>query len=521
MDRQDIDALLVGALYGELTPADEARLTAHLDSHPGDRGALDDLKSARAKVRESRIFELQAEPPQHVSALLLQEAHRRAPKKVVAEDGERRDSWFWRFARSFALHPAMAAAAMLIVVLGVSAIAVKNKSASFAPREAQPPAATQQETSETLAQAPSANDTTAAGSAAALDEGAAFHAGLAEEGDLARAQGGEAEKKNEKNEESASQRWRSANDGKVAAAPAKNKGIAVTTEQAQPKDLDNLRDERRAAESQLAKEQPERKKSAAKADSSAYGYDGTSDDNYGAPSTGADRGALAGAGGGGAANGIVVGGAAPGASPKGNVAAGPAAATPAPVTTTSPANRPYAQPPPPPPSADKASVAKQEPAKPTAPAAKSEAPSGATGSTVAKAPTASTATGTKTGSTTSTPTNDAKKVATQKPAEKSPPATAPAQQAQDPTVAWAKGQHASAVKLAKGGDCAGAAKLALTVSQKAPDYYASFMASDRQLKSCKAYIDAERDKEAEKSAKSRAQKRVNADEPAPSNESVK
>ena len=47
MDRQDIDALLIGALYGELTPADEARLAAHLDSHPTDRGALDDLKSAR------------------------------------------------------------------------------------------------------------------------------------------------------------------------------------------------------------------------------------------------------------------------------------------------------------------------------------------------------------------------------------------------------------------------------------------------------------------------------------------
>ena len=46
MDRQDqdIDALLIGALYGELTPADEARLATHLDSHPGDRGALDDLK---------------------------------------------------------------------------------------------------------------------------------------------------------------------------------------------------------------------------------------------------------------------------------------------------------------------------------------------------------------------------------------------------------------------------------------------------------------------------------------------
>ena len=98
MDRQDIDALLIGALYGELTPADEARLAAHLDSHPTDRGALDDLKSARQAVRESRIFDLQLDPPQAVSALLLQEAHRRAPKRVARDDGDK-ESWFFRFTK--------------------------------------------------------------------------------------------------------------------------------------------------------------------------------------------------------------------------------------------------------------------------------------------------------------------------------------------------------------------------------------------------------------------------------------
>src|SRR5215510_5484611 len=96
-DRQDIDALLIGALYGELTPADEARLAAHLDSHPTDRGALDDLKSARLAVRESRIFEMQWDPPQAVSALLLQEAHRRAPKR--AAEREDKESWFYRFTK--------------------------------------------------------------------------------------------------------------------------------------------------------------------------------------------------------------------------------------------------------------------------------------------------------------------------------------------------------------------------------------------------------------------------------------
>jgi len=66
-DRTDIDALLIGALYGELTPADEARLTAHLESHPADRTALDDLTRTRAAVRESRILAFHAEPPASVS----------------------------------------------------------------------------------------------------------------------------------------------------------------------------------------------------------------------------------------------------------------------------------------------------------------------------------------------------------------------------------------------------------------------------------------------------------------------
>src|SRR5678816_1187088 len=134
MDRQDIDALLIGALYGELTPADEARLAAHLDSHPTDRGALDDLKSARQAVRESRIFDVQVDPPQAVSALLLQEAHRRAPKRVVvAEDGK--ESWFARFTRAFMAHPAMAAAAMLVLVVGVASTLYLRKGDLTATKE--------------------------------------------------------------------------------------------------------------------------------------------------------------------------------------------------------------------------------------------------------------------------------------------------------------------------------------------------------------------------------------------------
>lgn len=144
LDRQDIDALLVGALYGELSSADEAALTAHLDSHPADRNALDDLKSIRTKFQTSRIFEHQFEPPQALSAVLLQEAARRAPKIEP-----RKESWFQRFVTMFVAHPAMAAATTLVLAVGVAGtIYVKND------RPAEPTAA--QDISRLEAPAPAA-----------------------------------------------------------------------------------------------------------------------------------------------------------------------------------------------------------------------------------------------------------------------------------------------------------------------------------------------------------------------------
>jgi hypothetical protein len=118
LDRQDLDALLVGALYGELTPAESDRLAQHLESHPADKTALEDMTRARKAVQESRVFATMAEPPQAVSALLLQEAHRRVPK--VARTPEPAESWFQRFLKTFVAHPAMAAATMLVLVAGVA-----------------------------------------------------------------------------------------------------------------------------------------------------------------------------------------------------------------------------------------------------------------------------------------------------------------------------------------------------------------------------------------------------------------
>ena len=60
-----------------------------------------------------------------------------------------------------------------------------------------------------------------------------------------------------------------------------------------------------------------------------------------------------------------------------------------------------------------------------------------------------------------------------------------------------------------------AARVAVNVQNRAPEYYAKEMGSDRGLKNCQSYIANERDAEAERSGKARSQKRVNADEAAP------
>jgi hypothetical protein len=237
MERQDLDALLIGALYGELTPAEEARLNAHLESHPSDRGALDELKSARAAVRESRIFDHQAEPPQAVSALLLQEAARRAPKRSLVEEKE---SWFARFTRVFIAHPAWAAATMLVLVVGVAGTLYVKKGDQFADQSISQHAASSQleeERSAPLGGAPAP-----AAEMALEDPNAAFDVGLAEgrAGELDDLRG---HAEAAKNEETALRR-----DGYVAApaaepTPTKKpaKGIGVSTSQPMPKEMQPAR----------------------------------------------------------------------------------------------------------------------------------------------------------------------------------------------------------------------------------------------------------------------------------------
>src|SRR5688572_30329263 len=73
-DRQDLDALMMGALYGELDAADRARLEVHLSNHPDDRAALEALDRTRGQVRKALAEVPEAEPPAGLSALLLREA---------------------------------------------------------------------------------------------------------------------------------------------------------------------------------------------------------------------------------------------------------------------------------------------------------------------------------------------------------------------------------------------------------------------------------------------------------------
>ena len=237
LDRHDIDALLIGRLYGELTDADEARLNAHLDSHPADKSALAGLTSARAAVRESRFLTVQIEPPQAISALLLQEASRRAPAKVIAQD--KKESWFARFVASFARHPAMAAAAMMVLMVGVAGtMYLRSGRTQFAEQSTQTfGGATEKAVAEP---APAiAADRGAVEEAKALQQqaGSSFEASLADATGAA-----PSDKKKDSNAEVAAVRDRKEAVAKAdPAAKATNRTyIGVQSERApQPKELEN------------------------------------------------------------------------------------------------------------------------------------------------------------------------------------------------------------------------------------------------------------------------------------------
>jgi anti-sigma factor RsiW len=162
-DRQDIDALMVGALYGELDAADRARLEAHLSSHPEDRAELEALERTRAAVRRGLAELPAAEPPPSIAATLLAAAAApRARDLAVAAAGAepggsppvtaaeppvaeaiegRPGAWARLLAwlRPVALHPAFAGAAALVLVGGAALAMWARDGETAEPRMARAP----------------------------------------------------------------------------------------------------------------------------------------------------------------------------------------------------------------------------------------------------------------------------------------------------------------------------------------------------------------------------------------------
>jgi hypothetical protein len=446
MDRQDIDALLIGALYGELTPADEARLAAHLESHPGDRSALDDLKVARQKVHESRIFAVQAEPPQAISALLLQEAHRRAPKAAPVNSDEQRDGWFARFARNFMAHPAMAAAAMLVLVLGGAGIMYMKGDAKFANKEAASSRAQADQTvapADLPAAAPAAATPPPGGTGDKLDESTAF--GTTASGSAYEAQLYEGNNAGNADPETRAEAPRARTENE-SEAKLKQKSIAVGTVDRAPKDF--AKNDTALSRDDRDGNLPARK--AAPTPKRAKGGDAELELDDAPTNAISGAGADSGRGG-------------------------------------------YAQPPPPPPQAPAMKKSQAAPA--------TVAPTPAPSSTVQQQPVRSkTAASAPQAGAAAPRTEPAPASPVQDKSAEAKPEAAKEEQSQS---AWARSEHTRAVQLAKAGDCAAAAKVALAVYTRVPSYYTQNMATDRALKQCTPYINAERERAAEKARASK------------------
>jgi hypothetical protein len=405
LDRQDIDALLMGALYGELSPSESTRLDEHLSAHPQDKLVLDGLTRARQALRDSHVLVLQAEPPAAVSALLLQEAARRAPAAR-----EQRVGFFAKLA-ALLRHPATAAAAVIGLVAGVAGtLYVQGKGAALEDRApdqstaglapAAEPAAIAPTTGDSLAVSPSAGS--AAPGTLGEDQGfeGNYRAGLADDEAAPEDKPTRLAKDTASNAEPAKNEAAFARDGQRAGAkeaeeaPAedrkqkKGKGyIEVTTPDPQPKTLE----------------------------------DGGADEFTGLAQGGAQD---------------------PKAPPPTAPAKSPAASTRA-------------------------------------------APRGTVDSTGA-AQTAesldfdsSIGTATAGGGGSAPTTEKADKAAAAKPTD------ARNDQA-------AKAAHAKLIALVKNNKCNDAAKAAGQLYATYPDYYAEFVANDRQIKACKAYIDSDR-----------------------------
>ena len=495
LESQEIDALLISALYGELTPAEETRLEAHLGSHPADKSALAALTSTREAVRSSRILQIQLDPPQSVSALLMQEAARRAPKL------EEREGWFARLARSFMAHPAMAAAAMLVVVVGVATLVQNRKGDHFAdssaPAQSQPIETKPSATDQTIEPA---KDPGKDHVEDRLDEGVAWSAG---QGSSVTAGSGSAAGFGGDNDDGyrvsladSDGRQRKLENEKAAEIDAKSipegkkAQVAKQDPAATPRDVDTKTKNAKAGIAQkppsgaymeLRSPEPTVKdfESNANGETQGRAYARPTDDLAKENVNAVTPGPSLGAGGG---NGTATA-TAPTTSPRGNAAPG---------TTAPPTTKPTTKAEPP--KAPDSQVSRNVDAAPR----NQQAPARNTPPPPPPAPAKVAAnTGSKTAGTAKT--------------------AAPAEDksANDPQLAWAREQHNAIIARVNAGDCKGAASIAVVLSNRDLGYYKTNVATDRTVKECLAYIDNAREKDQEQRAeRSKSAQKRTTNEPA-------
>ncbi|CAN5817577.1 hypothetical protein BH11MYX3_BH11MYX3_26920 [soil metagenome] len=466
LERQEIDALLISSLYGELTPTEETRLASHLEANPSDKLALAALSSTREAVRESRILQVQLDPPQQISALLLQEAARRAPKSAESE------GWFARLARSFMAHPAMAAAAMLVVVLGVTTLVKNRKGDQFA--ESSAPVASQavgSGSNSTIDQGALAPTTSATppeaktepklgdqlrGQAAAGSD--SFSVDL-DEGDATTKGGKAAEERADKdaNKQLATEDSKAAVRREVAKPDVADRAISSDDATGTAKNAKKAAPATKSPSgSYLELRSPEHApKDFENAPADGRGYNYEDDLAKEQPQTNA-----------------ITPGPRQGA---GNGTAGPSTGSTATVKAP-----PKSDPKPP-----EAQVAQQ----PTTPRTTTTTPGGV----APRNPTPS-----RNAPVAASPPPPPAKVATttgtKREAEKAPSED---KAANDPQLAWAREQHVAITAKVRAGDCKTAANIAVGLANRDPSYYQQNVATDRTVRDCLAYIDNAREKDAE------------------------
>ncbi len=529
---QELDALLIGALYGELTPAEEKRLEAHLVSHPADRAVLADLTRAREVVRESAFLRTQFEPSAAVVQHLMQEAARRAPAPAARES----EGWFARFVRSFSAHPAMAAAAMLVLVAGTATL-ISYDGDRMKGVETTESIATVEPT-----KTPAPPPAEASGGSLAADPSTTVDRGLAVEGQ-GQGQLAPTDVKPDRLEGKLADQLerRSDHDGRLdkydGKTPDDADSFRVQLEEAQGEGLVNLVEsaDRRAGAATAAGE------NAKPAPKTKAGKDANANDEAGSLEFSAPL-----------RSGIDSRPAAPRSAGReaSRAPAGPrefetsTEPPPSPAVVADPTPRPKKQAvsglelrkeSPQPKDLDAPRTARTVPPPPPPPPSAAPAPAAPVTTPAAPAPTASArdfagpppagpagagdrsveglkkenpvAVGAQRSlparpaedkpTTTASRATSGSALSTTAPAsERGRSATATSKPA-DPSAAWAREQHQQVIAQVRAGNCRSAAGIAVNLSNRAPGYYAQNVASDRAIKSCVAYINTERQKDAE------------------------